>query len=119
MRLVSRPIQRPHRGFDLTHRLVSALAEGLWLLYGRNDELHGLEADLHLRRTVGEARAEADKAEWPLVSLRTPATTRAEPPAGCPGEARPRGVARARPNHAAESTSRSPRAEGSRIVTAP
>jgi hypothetical protein len=82
MKLVIRPIQDQHRELDVTHRLVSAIAQELWRLYGGNDELNWLEAELHLGRMVGEAHAEASETELLLVRLRVPATTRAEPPAG-------------------------------------
>lgn len=84
MKLAIRPIQDPHRELDVTRGLVSAIAEELWRLYGGNDELNWLEAELHLRRIVGEARAEAVETERKLVAPRMPPTARAEPLAGRP-----------------------------------
>ncbi len=82
MKLVIRPIQNPHREIDVTHRLVSAIAAELWRLYGGNEELNWLEAELHLGRMVGEARAAASETELLLIQLRVPTTTRAAPPVG-------------------------------------
>lgn len=59
MKLVIRPIQDQQRVLDVTHRLVSAIADELWKLYGGNDQLNWIEAELHLQRIVGQARAEA------------------------------------------------------------
>lgn len=67
MKIVVRPIVDPQREIDLTHRLVSAIAEELWSLYGGNEQLNWLEAERHLVRLVGAAGAEAD--ETTFVSL--------------------------------------------------
>jgi hypothetical protein len=94
MKLVICPIQDPHREIDLTHCLVSAIAEELWRSYGGNDELNWLEAELHLRRIIGDSSAEAVETEMEFMARRTPTTTRAEPPTGRPPrldpETRPR-----------------------------
>lgn len=82
MKLVIRPIQDSHRELGVSHRVVSVIAAELWRLCGGNDELNWLEAELHLGRMVGEARAEASETELLLLRLRVPTTTRAEPPAG-------------------------------------
>lgn len=68
MKLVIRPIQDPQRELDLTHRLVSAIAEELWKLYGGNEQLNWVEAELHLQRIVGEAGAEAREADVDFVA---------------------------------------------------
>lgn len=61
MKIIVRPVVDPQREIDLTHRLVSAIAEELWNLYGGNEELNWLEAERHLQRLIGEAREEADE----------------------------------------------------------
>jgi hypothetical protein len=85
MKLVIRPLEEPHRELDVTHLLVSAIAEELWRLYGGNEELNWLEAELHLGRIVEEAHADASLTDSLLVAVRVPPTTRAEPPAVYPG----------------------------------
>lgn len=67
MKLVIRPIQDPQRELDVTHRLVSAIAEELWNLYGGNDQLNWIEAERHLQRIVGQVRAGARESEVALV----------------------------------------------------
>lgn len=83
MQLVIHPIQDPERELDLTHRLVSAIADELWKLYGGNDHLNWIEAELHLQRLVGEARAVARETQLAKVApSRAPATgteTHSEP----------------------------------------
>ncbi|MCC6659858.1 MAG: hypothetical protein IT437_03125 [Phycisphaerales bacterium] len=59
MRLVIRPDQDPQREIDVTHRLVAAIAAEIWEACGGNDELNWIEAEAHLRRIVGQARAQA------------------------------------------------------------
>ena len=59
MKIIVRPIVEPQREIDLTHRLASAIAEELWRLYGGNEQLNWMEAEGHLERLLGEARAEA------------------------------------------------------------
>lgn len=61
MRIIVRPVSDPRRELDLTHRLVAAIAEELWRLYGVREQLNWLEAEMHLQRIVGEARAEAQE----------------------------------------------------------
>jgi hypothetical protein len=63
MRIIVRPVADPRRELDLTERLVSAIAEELWRLYGGNDRLNWLEAERHLERIVNEARSEAEETE--------------------------------------------------------
>ncbi len=79
MKLVIRPIQDPHRELDVTHRLVSAIAAELWRLYGGNEELNWLEAELHLGRMVAEARADAIDTQMELLARDMPRFTRTEP----------------------------------------
>jgi hypothetical protein len=59
MRIIVRPLSDPQREIDLTDRLVAAIAEELWRLYGGNDRLNWLEAERHLAAIVGQARADA------------------------------------------------------------
>ncbi|MFN0011857.1 MAG: hypothetical protein ACKVS8_09465 [Phycisphaerales bacterium] len=59
MRIIIRPVVDRQREIDLTQRLTAVIAEELWRLYGGNEQLNWLEAELHLKRIVGEARAEA------------------------------------------------------------
>ena len=67
MKVVVRPVIDPQAEIDLTHRLVSAIAEELWKLYGGNEHLNWLEAERHLQRLIGGARDEAD--ETTFVSI--------------------------------------------------
>lgn len=60
MRLVIRPVQDPQREIDLAHRLTAAIAEELWLLYGGNEHLNWVEAELHLRRLVESVRGQVN-----------------------------------------------------------
>lgn len=62
MRIIIRPTLEPQREVDVTTRLTAAIAEELWRLYGGNDKLNWLEAERHLQRIVGEARAAAREA---------------------------------------------------------
>jgi hypothetical protein len=59
MKVIVRPVTDPECEIDITQRLVAAIAEELWRLYGGNDELNWIEAECHLERIVGAARAEA------------------------------------------------------------
>lgn len=78
MRIVVRPVADPQREIDLTHSLVSAIAEELWRMHGGNQQLNWLEAERHLQRIVGEARAEAARTYVvPLAAAR--ASPRHEP----------------------------------------
>lgn len=61
MKVTVRPTTDPQREIDLTHSLVSAIAKELWRLYGRNDRLNWLEAELHLQQIVQQAREDAQK----------------------------------------------------------
>lgn len=63
MKLLIRPFQDRQRELDVTHRLVSVIAEELCKLYGGNDKLNWMEAEMHLQRLVREARAEAHETE--------------------------------------------------------
>lgn len=67
MKIIVRPVVVPRRETDLTHRLVSAIAEELWSLQGGNRQLNWLEAECHLQWIGGAARAEVD--ETTFVSL--------------------------------------------------
>lgn len=62
MKVLVRPVAGPQREIDITHRLVAAIAEELWRLYGGNEQLNWLEAELHLRRIVGEVRTQREAA---------------------------------------------------------
>lgn len=59
MRIIVRPAVDPQKELDLTHRLVSAIAEELWRLHAGNEQLNWLEAERHLEAIVSGARAEA------------------------------------------------------------
>jgi hypothetical protein len=59
MKIIVRPILDPQREIDLTQRLVAAIAEELWRLFGGNDTLNWIEAEWHLQRIVAQARVEA------------------------------------------------------------
>lgn len=76
MRITIRPIQTPHHELDVTHCLVSAIAEEIWRLYGGNGELNWLEAERHLQRIVEEARALATEAPLTRVTDRALQTMR-------------------------------------------
>ncbi len=52
MRIIIHPLIEPEREIDVTHRLIAAIAEELWRLYGGNDHLNWIEAERHLRRIV-------------------------------------------------------------------
>ncbi|CAG0957314.1 hypothetical protein PHYC_00537 [Phycisphaerales bacterium] len=60
MRLVIRPVQDPQREIDLTHRLTATIAEELWSLYGGNEQLNWVEAELHLQRLVESVRGQVN-----------------------------------------------------------
>jgi hypothetical protein len=83
MKIIVRPILDPHREIDLTHRLVSAIAEELWRLFGGNDTLNWIEAEWHLQRIIAQARSDAHETTVvriaPTVSDR--ARRRLHPPA--------------------------------------
>lgn len=61
MKLIIRPVQDAQRELDVTHSIVSAIAEELWRRYGGNEQLNWIEAERHLHRIVREAvgRAQA------------------------------------------------------------
>jgi hypothetical protein len=59
MKIIIRPAMEPQHEIDVTQRLVAAIAEELWRVSGGNDRLNWLEAEAHLQRIVGDARAEA------------------------------------------------------------
>lgn len=86
MRLVIRPVHDRLREHDVTRRLVSAIAEELWSLYGGNEHLNWIEAEHHLQRLVEEIRAEARQAQGvcvePSVELPAPRALAVERPAG-------------------------------------
>lgn len=56
MKLLIRPLRDRQRELDVTHRLVSAIAEELCRRYGGNDTLNWLEAEGHLRTLIGPGR---------------------------------------------------------------
>lgn len=87
MRIAIRPVADPQREIDLTNRLVSAIAEELWRLYGGNEHLNWLEAERHLERIVSGARREAAEPA-PVRTARTPDDARVEP-ATCFARPRP------------------------------
>lgn len=58
MRIIVRPVIDPQREIDLTHRLVSTIAEELWRHFGGNDEVNWLEAERLLKRMVCKHRGE-------------------------------------------------------------
>jgi len=60
MRLVSRPIQDSQREIDVAHRLTAAIAEELWRLFGGNEQLNWVEAELHLKRLVESLRGQVN-----------------------------------------------------------
>ena len=74
MKIIVRPILDPQREIDLTHRLVAAIAEELWRLFGGNDALNWIEAEWHLQRIVAQARAEAS--EMAVVRVAPPQAPR-------------------------------------------
>jgi hypothetical protein len=96
MRIIIRPVVDRQREIDLTQRLIAAIAEELWRLYGGNEQLNWLEAEMHLRGIVGEARAEAGITDFvfvePLVTgavAEEPAVANAvEPRRMTPGQSR-------------------------------
>ena len=75
MRIIIRPVVDPLRELDLTNRLISVIAEELWRLYGGNEQLNWLEAEQHLRRIVGEGRAENEQATLASVAGLEPTRT--------------------------------------------
>ena len=96
MKLIVRPVAEPAREIDMTHRLVAAIAEELWRLYGGNDQLNWIEAERHLERLIADARREA--AESDVVFIERPPIPRRSierprrdawrprrPRAACPG----------------------------------
>lgn len=76
MRVVLHPMVEPLREIDITQRLVSAIAEELWRLYGGNNDLNWLEAEAHLRQIVGETRDAAAVAEATFTGATKPADRR-------------------------------------------
>jgi hypothetical protein len=52
----------PEQELDVTNRLVAAIAEELWRLYGGNDQLNWVEAEAHLRRIIDGAGDAAQSA---------------------------------------------------------
>lgn len=75
MKIIVRPILDPQREIGLTHRrLVSAIAEELWRLFGGNDTLNWIEAEWHLQRIIAQARAEARETAAVRPALASPAS---------------------------------------------
>jgi hypothetical protein len=85
MRFAIRPFQEPQRELDLTHRLVSAVAEELWSHYGGNEQLNWLEAELHLQRLFGQARPETGETALPAVTPVAAGSSAGEMPGGSRG----------------------------------
>ena len=56
MRILIRPMLDPRREVDVTERLVSVIAEELWLRFGGNGQLNWIEAEIHLENLVGGSR---------------------------------------------------------------
>lgn len=75
MKIIVRPILDPQREIDLTHRLVAAIAEELWRLFGGNETLNWIEAEWHLQRIVAQARAEARETRMVVPSEPNRATS--------------------------------------------
>jgi hypothetical protein len=75
MKIIVRPIAEPECEIDMTHRLVAAIAEELWRLYGGNEHLNWIEAERHLERIVADARREAKETDFLVLDA-----PRAEPP---------------------------------------
>ena len=98
MRIVIRPVVDRQREIDLTQRLIAAIAEELWRLYGGSEQLNWLEAELHLQSIVGEVRAEARVTEV-LVAEQPGTAASAEEPAVIAGASvvEPRRVRRSAP----------------------
>lgn len=80
MKIIVRPAVDPQHEIDLTHRLTAAVAEELWRLFGGNEQLNWLEAELHLQRIVGAARAEAEVMDFELVEPSVAGVVAGEPP---------------------------------------
>lgn len=106
MKIIVRPIVDAHREIDLTRRLVAAIAEELWRLYGGNEHLNWLEAELHLQSIVGEARAAARDTSIATVGPAVDADFAEEPVV----QVRPVGVAMHRPIRRSERPDRGGRA---------
>jgi hypothetical protein len=79
----------PQREVDITERLIAAIAEELWRLYGGDDQLNWLEAEAHLQRIVGEVKAETSAAALSSLKARAAAF---QPP-----ESEPEGTVERRP----------------------
>ena len=75
MRIIIRPVVDRQNEIDVTSRLIAAIAEELWRLYGGNEQLNWLEAELHLQRIVGETQAQARDAEVATIAAGGPASS--------------------------------------------
>jgi hypothetical protein len=85
MKIIIHPVVDPRREIDLTNRLVAAIAEELWRLYGGNERLNWLEAERHLERIVGEAQREAAQTVVVAVAPAAPVQVDGQrEPAACP-----------------------------------
>ncbi|MCC6678306.1 MAG: DUF2934 domain-containing protein [Phycisphaerales bacterium] len=58
MRIVIRPFAEPEVEIDVTHRMIAAIAEALWVERGGNDVVNWLEAERHLARLLGRGLVE-------------------------------------------------------------
>lgn len=56
MKITVRPMSNPGHELDVTHRLIAAIAEELWLFHGGNEQLNWLEAERHLEALVAHAQ---------------------------------------------------------------
>lgn len=52
MRLIIRPMFGPSAGIDITHRVVTLIAQELWRLHGGNDVVNWLEAERLLDQAI-------------------------------------------------------------------
>lgn len=52
MKITIRPVVDPGRELDVTHRLVAAVAEALWMEFGGNQVLNWMEAETQLEKIV-------------------------------------------------------------------
>jgi hypothetical protein len=52
MKIIIHPLAEPQRELDVTHRLVSAIAEELWRTCGGNTVLNWLEAEQHVEQLM-------------------------------------------------------------------
>lgn len=75
MRIVIHPVADPGSELDLTNRLVEAIAQELWRVYGDDEDVNRLEAERQLEEIVREPRREAAEPE-PQAAARLGAEAR-------------------------------------------